>query len=201
MVFVNNQFNKDKKDMIRYCINKPNLKDKQIKKCIKESKFPFPLKKGYTIYGFSYCPYSKKAQKLLNKYKKHYIYIEVDNNSRLFRHKLHKYKGYNRKLHRTFPIIYRNDKFIGGASDLEKYLLRPRSKVCTIYGYSYCPYTKKAKDRLKSKGIKYVYHKVDGNSEYYRDMLHGFGGYDRYQYLTLPLIFKNCKFIGGSSEL
>lgn len=80
----------------------------------------------YTVYGVDYCPYCKKAfseiTNLNNKEQKTKGRIFVFSDPSLEnKEDLFKYLQKNHKLpksHRTFPIVYKKDKYLGGSSDL-----------------------------------------------------------------------------------
>ena len=55
------------------------------------------------IYYLSYCPYSQKALKILDKYKINHCKIESSDN-----------KEERKKIYKTFPQIYWNESLIGG---------------------------------------------------------------------------------------
>ena len=80
----------------------------------------------YTVYGVDYCPYCQKAfseiTNLNNNEKKTrgriFVFTEPtqENKEELFKYLQKKHKL--PKSHRTFPIVYKKDKFLGGCDDL-----------------------------------------------------------------------------------
>ena len=77
----------------------------------------------------------------------------------------------------------------------------PSSTGWTVYGCSWCPYNKKARDLLSSKGISYYYYDIEtppfNSRDNYKKMMATYIG----NHLTTPAIFKNGKLIGGYSDL
>jgi glutaredoxin len=59
------------------------------------------------IYYLDYCPYSKEALKILDKYKIEHHKIESSNN-----------KNDRKTFYPTFPQIYWNENLIGGYSEI-----------------------------------------------------------------------------------
>lgn len=72
--------------------------------------------KDITIYTLDYCPYCKKAEKLLQEKGLKYKKIDISSNEEEYRKKLGEY--YNIKGHVTVPQIIVGDKRIGGCDDL-----------------------------------------------------------------------------------
>jgi glutaredoxin len=75
-----------------------------------------------------------------------------------------------------------------------------------LLGLSYCPYTSKSKNYLKSNNIKYIYYTVDKYYDIFIDLLNQLNNKDssfeiNINHKTFPIIFYNNKFIGGYSEL
>jgi glutaredoxin len=119
MEFIKNKLKNIGEDKLIYLlINNPNKLIRYKNYCIKLSNFEFPNKKGFTIYGYSYCPYSKKAIEACKNLKHKYKFIQIDDNKNYYQKCLNGYKGYNKERHATFPIIYRNDMFIGGSDSI-----------------------------------------------------------------------------------
>ena len=75
------------------------------------------------VYGRLTCPYCQKTFNLLEKKKRKYIFVEVDSEpSTLFeKDALLKILGDKIKGQTTVPIVFDKGKFVGGASDSEKY--------------------------------------------------------------------------------
>ena len=75
------------------------------------------------VYGRITCPYCQKTFNLLEKKKRKYIFIEVDSEpSNLFqKDKLLEILGDSIKGQTTVPIVFDKGKFVGGASESEKY--------------------------------------------------------------------------------
>jgi glutaredoxin len=75
------------------------------------------------VYGRLTCPYCQKTFALLDKKKIKYIFVEVDSEpSDLFsKDALLKALGAEIKGQTTVPIVFDKGKFVGGASDSEKY--------------------------------------------------------------------------------
>ena len=65
-----------------------------------------------------------------------------------------------------------------------------------IYTWQSCPYCIRAKSLLKSKGVSFVEHSIDGDSAAREEMSYRAGGRT-----TLPQIFINDQGIGGCDEL
>jgi glutaredoxin len=75
-----------------------------------------------------------------------------------------------------------------------------------LLGLSYCPYTIKSKNYLKSNNIKYIYFTIDKYYDIFIDLLNQLNNKDssfeiNINHKTFPIIFYNNKFIGGYSEL
>jgi glutaredoxin len=77
------------------------------------------------LLGLSECPYTLKSKNYLNSKNINYKYYKIDKYHDIFIDLLQQI--YKKKLfdidinHKTFPIIFINNKFIGGYSDLIKY--------------------------------------------------------------------------------
>lgn len=79
--------------------------------------FPTPSESGYTIYSKSGCRYCEKAKKILTDYD-FSIYMcdsYLRNDREGFLDFIKQKAG---KEHETFPIIFKDSKYIGGYSDL-----------------------------------------------------------------------------------
>ena len=79
--------------------------------------FPNPADSGYTIYSKSDCSYCTKAKYLLTD-DNLTVYVcdsYLDTDREEFIDFIKKIAG---KEHRTFPIIFKDSKYIGGYSDL-----------------------------------------------------------------------------------
>lgn len=79
-------------------------------------------KDGWVIYGYSWCPYSKRAINLLKSKNIQYLFVDVNIHNLK---KIHLKKLNNSKkltLHNTFPFIFHHQTFIGGYDDLKIYL-------------------------------------------------------------------------------
>jgi glutaredoxin len=81
------------------------------------------FKEYVVIYGRLSCPYCQKTFKLLEKKKRKYVLVEVDSEpSNLFeKNNLLNILGDNINGQTTVPIVFDKGKFVGGASDSEKY--------------------------------------------------------------------------------
>ena len=85
---------------------------------------PIPSKKGYTIYTKNGCAYCNLAKQLLNKYNPTIIdcnELYLDNKTEFFE-TMH---GYTKKIHKTFPLIFKDGIFIGGYSEINAILTLP----------------------------------------------------------------------------
>ena len=84
-------------------------------------------KKEIIFFGLSYCEYCKKTIELLKKNKITYKYYQIDNYYNIFFNvlseilKLYPNIGINPN-HKTVPVIFLKKKFIGGYTDLTKFL-------------------------------------------------------------------------------
>ncbi len=75
------------------------------------------------IFGLSYCGYTTKAKEYAIKKRISFKYIEIDDKYNIFFKILSLANLLNPNLdinlnHNTFPIIFYNNKFIGGYDDL-----------------------------------------------------------------------------------
>jgi len=102
----------------------PKGKTRILKYKAKEESMPHTHFNNYVVvYGRLTCPYCQKVFKLLEQKNKKYIFVEVDSEpSNLFqKDKLLEILGNNIKGQTTVPIVFDKGKFIGGASESEKY--------------------------------------------------------------------------------
>ena len=75
------------------------------------------------IFGLSYCGYTSKAKEFAINNKKSFKYIQIDDKYNIFFKILSIVNILNPNIdinldHNTFPIIFYNNKFIGGYDDL-----------------------------------------------------------------------------------
>ena len=70
----------------------------------------------YSLYWKPKCPWSQKAHQLLTKRRKRVQVFDVDSIGGLQTVLLR----LNLKKHKTVPIVYKDDKFIGGFTELSK---------------------------------------------------------------------------------
>ena len=80
-------------------------------------------KKLYTIFGLSTCGYCKKTLSYMKDNNLEFKYYDMDKYYEIFVPILNKLTNLEPSLkinpeHRTFPVIFFNEKFIGGYSDL-----------------------------------------------------------------------------------
>jgi len=75
------------------------------------------------VYGRLTCPYCQKTFNLLEKKNRKYIFVEIDSEPQdIFgKNALLAILGDSIKGQTTVPIVFDKGKFIGGASDSEKY--------------------------------------------------------------------------------
>jgi len=78
------------------------------------------------LLGLSYCPFTLKSKDFLNSNNIKYKYYTIDKYHDIFINLLFELNEKNKNLnidinHKTFPIIFYKNKFIGGCSDLIKY--------------------------------------------------------------------------------
>ena len=81
-----------------------------------------PLKKGFTIYSKSGCSNCTKVKKLL--VEKQFFFVDIDCDEFLIEDKeqfLLFIKERAKKDYRTFPMVFKDAKFIGGFDDTQKY--------------------------------------------------------------------------------
>lgn len=69
-----------------------------------------------TIFGKPSCPYCDRAKQLLSKYNIEYTYVDLS----LDEARLEQFKEQG---FRTVPIIYIDDKYIGGFDELQDHLM------------------------------------------------------------------------------
>lgn len=65
----------------------------------------------------------------------------------------------------------------------------------TIYSKTYCPYCDRAKALLKSKGVSYEEHMMDGKPDELKALMEKTG------LRTVPQIFINDQLIGGFTDM
>lgn len=71
---------------------------------------------SYMIFGKPSCPYCDRAKQLLSKYNIEYTYVDLSlDEARL--------KQFKEQGFRTVPIIYIDDKYIGGFNELQDHLM------------------------------------------------------------------------------
>jgi glutaredoxin len=84
---------------------------------------PYPTEKGFTIYGKEKCTYCIKAKELLLLNNISFLYIDCDKfieeNKDLFLSFIEDIVG---KEYRFVPVIFLDNKFIGGFNELDKYV-------------------------------------------------------------------------------
>jgi len=81
-----------------------------------------PLETGFTIYSKSGCSYCTKVKKLL--LDKQIFFVDISCDEYLIEDKerfLSFIKGRANKEHRTFPIVFKDGKFIGGFTETQLY--------------------------------------------------------------------------------
>ena len=89
--------------------------------------FPLPIE-GYTIYTKRDCIFCDKVKELLNKEK--VFLVECDDFDReLFLEFIDKLTPYS---HRTFPYVFKDNVFIGGFAETERYK-EARDKSLAFY--------------------------------------------------------------------
>jgi len=85
--------------------------------------FPLPSSNTFTIYSKSGCLYCHKVKQLLDDYYKSYTTINCDeylvDDREQFLSFLKEKSG---KECKTFPIVFHNEKYIGGYMDTVEYL-------------------------------------------------------------------------------
>jgi glutaredoxin len=81
----------------------------------------YPVSKGWTMYGLSWCPYRKKASDLLAENKIPYLYYDIEqapfNGKDNFKEMMKNYLNGQA----TTPAIFHNGRLIGGYSDLQRF--------------------------------------------------------------------------------
>jgi glutaredoxin 3 len=85
--------------------------------------FPLPSSSQFTIYSKSGCPNCTKAKNLLKEKNLNFNIVDCDDfliedkeNFLIF------IQDISGKEYRTFPMIFDNKKFIGGFTEMQKYL-------------------------------------------------------------------------------
>ena len=78
------------------------------------------------IFGLSYCGYTEKTKEYAKDHKISYKYYDIDKEHNIFFKLLSIINKFNPTIginidHRTFPIIFYKNKFIGGYDDLILY--------------------------------------------------------------------------------
>jgi glutaredoxin len=81
----------------------------------------------FIIFGLISCPYTLISKQSVKENKLKYKFYPIDKYRKIFHESLYKLDETNKYLelnlnHRTFPIIFYNNKFIGGSSDLINYI-------------------------------------------------------------------------------
>ena len=80
--------------------------------------FPLPIE-GYTIYTKRECIFCDKVKELLNNKNEKVFLVECDDFDReLFLEFIDKLTPY---CHRTFPYVFKDNVFIGGFTETERY--------------------------------------------------------------------------------
>ncbi len=77
----------------------------------------------FIIFGSDYCFYCKESINLLKKHKKNFTFLDIKKNPKLFFNLIGEFCNKNKSFqfnhaHKTIPIIFYNNKFVGGYSDL-----------------------------------------------------------------------------------
>ncbi len=75
----------------------------------------------FIIYGISGCSYCRRAKELLSSHNLEFEYTEIHRN---LKKEFLDSKREQINNHNTFPVIFDNDKFIGGFRELTLYLLK-----------------------------------------------------------------------------
>ena len=83
-------------------------------------------KKEFIIFGLSYCGYTKKSKAYLKEKNLNYKFYNIDKYYNIFFKILEKINLKYPELlinlnHKTFPVIFYKNKFIGGYMDLINY--------------------------------------------------------------------------------
>jgi glutaredoxin len=85
--------------------------------------FKIPSTEGFSIYSKSNCSYCNKLKHLLNEHC--YSYLEINCDDYLIYNKdefLKFIENHAEKSYRTFPMVFFNNKFIGGFTDTRDFL-------------------------------------------------------------------------------
>jgi len=89
--------------------------------------FPKPLLKGFTVYGANYCEYCQKAKSWCYENNVTFLYVNIyDFINENEKDKLFSYFGDIISNHKTIPIIFCDDKFIGGWTDMSNFVKEKR---------------------------------------------------------------------------
>lgn len=80
----------------------------------------------FIIFGLVNCPFTKFSKEICKKNNFKYKFYPIDKYKIIFFESIHKL---NKQLimnlnHKTFPIIFHDEMFIGGSSDLEQYVFQ-----------------------------------------------------------------------------
>ena len=99
------------------------MEKQEIKKYAQNLIYKINYTNKLIIFGLSYCGYTIKAKEFAIKKRISFKYIEIDDKYNIFFKILSVANLLNSNLdinlnHNTFPIIFYNNKFIGGYDDL-----------------------------------------------------------------------------------
>ena len=81
-----------------------------------------PFETGFTVYSKSGCSNCTRVKKLL--IEKQFFFVDIDCDEFLIENKEHFLlfiKERAKKDYRTFPMVFKDAKFIGGFDDIQKY--------------------------------------------------------------------------------
>lgn len=84
--------------------------------------FPEPIASGFTVYGKTGCSYCSKVKLLLTEYEEPFTYVDCDEFLVEKAAFLAFIEGLAKKEHKTFPIVFRSKRFIGGYMDTLEFL-------------------------------------------------------------------------------
>lgn len=91
-----------------------------------QSQIPLPqANKRFTAYKLDGCPYSDKAGDVLQQVKgaqSFYLNRDLQADRSAVQNFLTRHTDYDKDTHRTFPIVFAGDKFLGGYQELSEYL-------------------------------------------------------------------------------